>query len=349
VQRTPVSAVEQQRVWRAKAQVEALFPESVESMRELKERKHREAHARFDIEWGTEQQYSIRGRIQAEQNKEQKKWLARADKEIARRDVPAFIAFERLRDAAQLNQLKMVIQHRASPVVHAYAALGFELLKANNWWSTRYAQPIQPIEQDKITVRLTVDPATRRYLNVTVETPQQVARINDILMPIRITALHIRRNQPIRNTNNFLERVMPQQNAECTVNTRKVQTFDEVIYKAPITTCWSVLAQDCSSESTTPRFTVLLKKQSKTAEEKTLRVITPKHDEIPLLILSLYLSNDGGAAGAGLAPTTAGGFALPVWGRGRMTGQGSTVTIRGCRARTVFSDKPRGGYPSLPW
>jgi len=162
------------------------------------------------------------------------------------------------------------------PVVNAYAALGFELLKANNWWNTRYAQPAQPIEQDKITVRMTVDPATRRYLNVTVETPQQVARINDILMPIRITAVHIRRNQPIRNANNFLERVMPQQNAECTVSTRKIQTFDEVIYKAPITTCWSVLAQDCSNESNTPRFTVQLKKQSKQAEEKTLRVITPK-------------------------------------------------------------------------
>ena len=36
------------------------------------------------------------------------------------------------------------------------------------------------------------------------------------------------------------------------------------------------------------------------------------NDEIPLLISSLYLSNDGGAAGAGLAPITAGGFALPV-------------------------------------
>jgi len=50
-----------------------------------------------------------------------------------------------------------------------------------------------------------------------------------------------------------------------------------VIYKAPITTCWSVLAQDCWSESTTPRFTVLLKKQSKQSEEKTLRVVTPSH------------------------------------------------------------------------
>jgi len=245
-------------------------------MRQLKEREHREAHARFDVEWGTELQYNIRGRVQAEQNKEQQQWLARADKEISRRDLPALVAFERLRDAAQLNQLKMVVQHRASPVVNAYAALGFELLKANNWWNTRYAQPIQPIEQGKIAVRLTVDPATRRYINVTVETPQQVARINDILMPIRITAVHIRRSEPIRNANKFLERVMPQQNAECTVNTRKIQTFDEVIYKAPITTCWSVLAQDCSSESTTPRFTVLLKKLNKQSEEKTLRVITPK-------------------------------------------------------------------------
>jgi len=77
--------------------------------------------------------------------------------------------------------------------------------------------------------------------------------------------------------------------------------------------------------------------------------VSKANDEIPLLISSLYLSNDGGAAGAGLAPATAGGFALPVWGRGRMTGQGSTVTIRCFRARTVFSDKPRGGYPSLPW
>jgi hypothetical protein len=62
--------------------------------------------------------------------------------------------------------------------------------------------------------------------------------------------------------------------AECKVDGRRVQTFDEVTYKAPLTKCYSVLAKDCSSN--TPRFAVLMKKLEKEGEDKKLKMITGK-------------------------------------------------------------------------
>lgn len=52
--------------------------------------------------------------------------------------------------------------------------------------------------------------------------------------------------------------------AQCKANERRVKTFDGVAYHAPASECWTVLAKDCSSDST---FAVLMKKS-----EKQLRV-----------------------------------------------------------------------------
>jgi len=54
-----------------------------------------------------------------------------------------------------------------------------------------------------------------------------------------------------------------------------VNTFDEVIYRAPLTTCYSILAKDCSSEQ--PKFAVMMKKVEKKSELKKLKIVTEEN------------------------------------------------------------------------
>jgi hypothetical protein len=56
---------------------------------------------------------------------------------------------------------------------------------------------------------------------------------------------------------------------ECKVDSRRVNTFDDVTFKAPITKCYTALAKDCASER--PRFAVLMKKLS--GQDKKIKVI----------------------------------------------------------------------------
>jgi hypothetical protein len=59
----------------------------------------------------------------------------------------------------------------------------------------------------------------------------------------------------------------------CEVDGKHVETFDDVEYKAKMTTCYVVLAKDCS-DKTRPSFAVLMKKTEKSGEEKTIKIIT---------------------------------------------------------------------------
>lgn len=55
---------------------------------------------------------------------------------------------------------------------------------------------------------------------------------------------------------------------------RYIKTFDNNKYRVPLTTCWSVLAKDCSEEE---RFSVLVKKVTEETPEKIVKILTPTH------------------------------------------------------------------------
>jgi len=59
----------------------------------------------------------------------------------------------------------------------------------------------------------------------------------------------------------------------CAVDGRRVETFDDVEYNTKMTTCYALLAKDCSDQSQ-PSFAVLMKKTDKTGEEKTIRIVS---------------------------------------------------------------------------
>jgi hypothetical protein len=77
---------------------------------------------------------------------------------------------------------------------------------------------------------------------------------------------------PIRSLSSLGSNLVEETKAECTVESRKVNSFDDVIYRTPLTTCYSVLAKDCSSSQ--PKFAVLIKKISKKGEEKKMKIVS---------------------------------------------------------------------------
>lgn len=42
------------------------------------------------------------------------------------------------------------------------------------------------------------------------------------------------------------------------IRTDRIKTFDEVVYRTPITTCYSVIAKDCAQKEQS-KFAVLIK------------------------------------------------------------------------------------------
>jgi len=58
------------------------------------------------------------------------------------------------------------------------------------------------------------------------------------------------------------------------VDGKSVETFDGVLYKAPISNCYSVLAKDCTNEEQ-PQFAVLMKNVDPEGQEKKIKVVTP--------------------------------------------------------------------------
>jgi len=62
----------------------------------------------------------------------------------------------------------------------------------------------------------------------------------------------------------------------CHISSSRVKTFDNVEYSVPLTTCWTVLAKDCSNDDE-PRFAVLVRKLSEESEKKEVKIITRSH------------------------------------------------------------------------
>jgi hypothetical protein len=147
-------------------------------------------------------------------------------------------------------------------------------LKAYDFWNTQ----VQPQKNRDGSVRATIviDPITHEHLNVTVKTPSERVLIDSIRLPLKVKPFElVRPTERSSRAHKFMDVVRSygsNTRAECKVDGRKVQTFDDVAIKAPLTKCYSVLAKDCSSE--TPRFAVLMKKIN--GEDKKIKVVSGK-------------------------------------------------------------------------
>lgn len=254
--------------WTLKSSVQVLYPETPATLQQLKEQKHRELQCEIDAEWGQQEKNTVTLRIQGEQDREMKRWIKIADRKDS-----GLAQYNLLKEAAQLNQYKVVADYRLAPYTKTIVERVFGLLKGYYFMNTRTETARN--EDNRVYALLTVEPENNRYVNLTVETPEHRHRFVDVNSPVSLPLVNIARMNIARHlkSDNKMNKLTIA--AECEVKSTKVNTFDNLVYKTPLTTCYSVLAKDCTEE---PSFAVLMKKVNRNGEDKIMKVISEENE-----------------------------------------------------------------------
>ncbi|KAF8354017.1 hypothetical protein PRIPAC_95640 [Pristionchus pacificus] len=266
------------RDWKIESSIEMLYPEMPETLEELLKQKHRELSINVESRWGSDYKNELKMKIQGEQNKEQKRWMKRVAELRERKEdsLTALEEYTRLVEASMLNQYKVLAKYDiACPMTRSLFERFYVYSKVSApWFSSTYE--FGHNEERIVRALLTIEPSTRQYANLTLETPSEKVSIRDFRLPVPLRLVNIRRQSmtPIRSLSTLGSNLVEETKAMCTVESRKVNSFDDVIFRTPLTTCYSVLAKDCSSEE--PEFAVLLKKISKDGEEKKMKIVCRK-------------------------------------------------------------------------
>ncbi|CAD6187530.1 unnamed protein product [Caenorhabditis auriculariae] len=250
--------------WNLDSELLVALPEMPNTLRQLKDLPHREVQATIVSRWGSEKQNELKVNVQLEQSPEQKKWIHSIERES--NGMPEY---ERLVKAARLNQISAVANYKLNRESEFVFGRLFNLVKAYSFWSTQ--ERSQDNQENRVVLRLTVDPITRQYCNVSVQTPEQHVVISNAELPTRVYLPSIAQRSMRRALS---EKV----NAVCEVEQDQVTTFDNLIYQAPLTTCYSVIAKDCSEES---QFAILAKKSNKKGDLLKVKIVK-ENDEIVL-------------------------------------------------------------------
>lgn len=265
--------------WKFTAEAKTLYPEYVSDVDDLsrQDKKNMKFVAQIDAEWGTEnadKKQQIDLRINGEQFKP-KQWIQKIsgiqrstqDYESLEEQMKLKIAF--------LNKYDFVADYRLSPYTQNLFSRVFGGLKYWDFWST--SVQAQRNRDGVVSGTVMIDPITHEHVNMTVKTPSECVTIDSVKLPMKFKPFQlVRGSEGSSRSNSFMDVVRSyssQNRPECKVDGKRVETFDDVTYKAPLTKCYSVLAKDCSSQ--TPRFTVLMKKLG-SGEDKKLKLISGK-------------------------------------------------------------------------
>lgn len=253
-ERTPLR--DESQPWMMKTKIQTVAPEMVNDDEEPSQKQSRML-VQVDSEWGSERQSKMNVRIQAEPTRKTY-WNRESSDKWAR----------------FLNKVDLVAEYQMQKPQQNFVRSLYELGKAQYFWQVNTDD--RRGEEGLIRATIVVDPITRRFMNVSVHTPQERVRLESIELPFRLSPSTLsRRPSNIRSMSQFLEHVTSYGGASCRADERKVQTFDGVRYKAPMSNgCWHVLAKDCSRDE--PRFVVLMKKQQSGEEKRLVKIVTPK-------------------------------------------------------------------------
>ncbi|CAO4385995.1 unnamed protein product [Caenorhabditis nigoni] len=248
--RSPIFA-EEKKDWTLRSQLLAMRPEMPSSLRQLREQPHRENELNINA--------------QLQQSKEQKKYERNMEREV--RGMPEY---ELLIKAARLNQVNMVAEYKFTKENEETMSRLFNLAKAYNYWTVK-SRP-EDNEENRVVLQLTVEPMSRQYVNVTVQTPEGRVEMKNTQIP----RVHLPSIAQRATKYQYTEA----SGAVCKVQKNQIRTFDNVLYKTPLTTCYSLIAKDCSEE---PTFAILSKKVEKNSEEMMIKVLRGEQEIIAQL------------------------------------------------------------------
>jgi hypothetical protein len=282
VVRTPIPQRESQ-PWSLLVKGQTLYPKMPTSLRQLQQLTDDtlECSTKFEAEWGAGQKDKfVHVKIQAKRSDKQIRLQRRSVYESMYKrqqnsDVFSPVQqYDELLKASMLTDYKIKAVYNVGVQVRNITSKAFWLLQHVQMWNTDVAMVDVHNPSDHVYAHITVDPRTLQYVNVTVRMPHMNVSIVDMALPMPITVLNVRRTAgPVRSVQQLLRAVSGRfsQN-KCVVSSQRVKTFDDVKYRAPLTTCYSVLAKDCASDE--PKFAVLMKKLSKLSDGKKVKIVT---------------------------------------------------------------------------
>jgi hypothetical protein len=260
------------REWEMEMKAQTIYPDYVRDVEELRQdsrqQKNRKFVAQFEAEWGSDRKDRVNVQINGEKFAP-KVWLMKLDK-MQDQSIEEQMKLK----TAFLNKYDISAEYKVSPWTQNKINQWFTGLKAWEFWSTK-VQTHQG-RDGSVLATVVIDPITHEHVNMTIKTPSERINIDSIRLPMKTKPFElVRPKEQSARVNSFLDVVRSYSSSgrpECKVDGSRVQTFDEVTYKAPLTKCYSVLAKDCSSQ--TPKFAVLMKKIND--QDKKLKMIAGK-------------------------------------------------------------------------
>jgi len=248
-ERTPMQSESQE--WKMSAKIQTVAPEIIDEEEEPNKKQSRML-VQLDSNWGSDKKNQMNVRIQAEPTRKGY-WRPNTSNKWSR----------------FLNKIDLVADYKLHSTPKQWINRFYEVAKAKYFWSLN-VEDRRSNEEGLVRATLVIDPITRKHANISVQTPTERLRLEQIELPVRMSPYSLqRRPESVRSFGHLIQSVTNYGGAECKVDERRVSTFDGVTYRSPLSSCWSVLAKDCSRED--PRFVVLMKKDN---EEKKVKIIT---------------------------------------------------------------------------
>jgi len=274
--------------WEACLDAEMMLPEQPQFAQDVKDKK---ALASAQLKWGQScqsQENYIRLTTSAERSRQQMEWERRqSDYQQYRPSKCQNKAWcsplaqeDFVEKIGQMLKYKIDIDYQNVPTtVQNVTNKLYRVLKHYYYWQTDVDQLVQN-PNNKIRAEIVLDAQTRQRVNVTLKTPQESIKIQDLPLEQPLGVL----NQKQSMSEQLREYVSDDENVnECSIISKKglerrsqVETFDGTTFTAPFTSnCWLVLAKDCGSSQ--PKFVVMARKSERHPELKEVKIVTRRH------------------------------------------------------------------------
>lgn len=281
--RSALPSLEESRPWTIHADAQIVFPEICSTIQQCANQdaeKQQHLVARINTKWGCDQIQTVRMHINGKQGRNPE-WRQKI-REIERFNNPDAkkLCKEMIQKAAFLNKYDISAEcENLTPQTQCALNTLTTLLKSWNFWQTKVeskqiGQNPRSWNNGHVTATIVIDPVTHEHVNVTLKTPVEIIRVESLTLPCPVKPFKLLKpgkiQQSIDSFSEMIRDYAVENRQECKLTQHKIQTFDGVVYKAPLTKCYSVLAKDCGNKN--PRFAVLVKKLQD--QEKALKVIT---------------------------------------------------------------------------
>jgi hypothetical protein len=286
--RSPVPAgrYQESQPWAFEAKGQTLYPQMPYSLKQLQElsEENQECSTKIEANWGPQNRKDqfVYIKVQATRSEQQIEMQRRSlyqqvyDEQRQETDVFSPVQqYDQLLKAAVLTQYKVQVEYNVNAVIRNVTNKVFRMLKHAQMWNAEVAQVDVKNPEGRLQALVTVDPRNLQYVNITMRLPHENVSVIDMALPMSIQPLNLcRGSSPVRSLEHFVQSVTNRVvQSKCVVSSQRVQTFDDVKYRAPLTTCYSVLAKDCSGDDE-PNFVVLMKKLSQQTEGKKVKIVT---------------------------------------------------------------------------